>query len=167
MSESLRARVYRVLEDDGLPSAARRICNIVFVAIVAEWLAEGVFRTLPGLGDEVRADLRNVEIAVGAVFAIEYVLRLWAAPERYHEGAMPASRARRNYALSWLGIVDLLVVAVFWIGDIALGFAGGTGEFLELFAVFKLTRYFPGVDLVLSVFLDRGAADGSRVGPRR
>ncbi len=152
MSESLRARVYRILEDDGLPSSARRICDWFFVALIVEWLAEGVLRTLPGLGDVLRTDMRALEIAVGGVFAVEYLLRLWTAPERYHAGAMADWRARYGYATSWLGAIDLLTVAVFWIGDIVLGLGGGTGEFLELFAVFKLTRYFPGVDLVLSVF---------------
>jgi voltage-gated potassium channel len=152
MSESPRARVFRVLEDDGLPSTARRVCNAFFVVAIIEWLAEGVFRTLPQLGDELRIELRAVELAVAALFALEYALRLWTAPERYHQGAMSDWRARRGYAVSWLGCVDLLVAGVFWIGDIALGLDGGIAEFLELLAVFKLTRYFPGADLVLSVF---------------
>lgn len=152
MSESLRAHVYRLLEDDGLPSPARRICDAVFVLAIAEWLGEGVLRTLPGFGAELRVTLRVVELAVAALFAAEYFLRLWTAPERYHTGAMSDGQARRDYVLSWHGVVDLVAAGTFWIGDIVLGQGGGTVEFLELLAVFKLTRYFPGLDLVLSVF---------------
>lgn len=152
MSESLRARVFRIIEDDGLPSTGRRVCDAVFVLAIAEWLGEGVMRTLPDLGPGLRAELRAVEIAVAALFAIEFFLRLWVTPERFHTGAMPESAARRDYLLSWHGIVDFAVPAAFWIGDIVLGMGGGTVEFLELLAVFKLTRYFPGLDLVLSVF---------------
>lgn len=152
MSESSRVRVFRLIEDDGLPSTARRVCDALFVLSIAEWLGEGVMRTLPELGPGLRAELRAVEIAVATLFAIEYFLRIWTVPERFHVGAMSDGVARRDYAFSWHGIVDLAVPAAFWIGDIALGMGGGTVEFLELLAVFKLTRYFPGLDLVLSVF---------------
>lgn len=152
MAETARARAFRVLEDDGMPSTGRRIANAVFAVAIFAWLAEGVFRTLPDLGDTVRLEFRVAEVSIAILFALEYGLRLWIEPERYHEGAMEDWRARRDYALSGRGIIDLLVPCVFWFGDGLAGVDGGLIEFLELFAVFKLTRYFPGLDLVISVF---------------
>jgi len=152
MAETARTRAFRVLEDDGTPSAARRVCNAVFALAILVWLAEGVLRTLPDLGDTVRLEFRVAETAIALLFAVEYALRLWIEPERYHVGAMEDWRARRAYALSGHGLIDLLIPCVFWLGDGLLGLDGGLIEFLELFAVFKLTRYFPGLDLVISVF---------------
>jgi voltage-gated potassium channel len=152
MAESARARVFSALDDDGMKSRMRTACDILFVAAILMWLAEGVLRTLPDLGPMVRLEFRIAEIAIAALFAIEFGLRLWIEPERYHAGAMADWQARRSYALSGRGLVDLLIPCVFWLGDGALGVDGGLIEFLELFAVFKLTRYFPGLDLVLSVF---------------
>lgn len=152
MSETARARAFRVLEDDGMPSAGRQACNVVFALAILIWLAEGVLRTLPDLGDVVRLEFRVAEMSVAVLFAVEYALRLWIEPERYHQGAMRDWQARRDYALSGHGIIDLLIPCVFWFGDGLLDMDGGLIEFLELFAVFKLTRYFPGLDLVISVF---------------
>jgi voltage-gated potassium channel len=152
MAESARARVFHALDDDGMKSIARRACDALFVLAILTWLAEGVLRTLPDLGPLVRLEFRIAEIAIAALFAVEYALRLWIEPERYHAGAMADWQARRGYALSGRGLVDLVIPCVFWLGDGALGIDGGLIEFLELFAVFKLTRYFPGLDLVLSVF---------------
>ncbi|MFY7782345.1 MAG: cyclic nucleotide-gated ion channel [Tagaea sp.] len=152
MSQTMRARAFGVLDDDGMPSSARRLCDFSFAAAILIWLAEGVLRTLPDLGETFRLEFRIAETAVAVLFAVEYALRLWIEPERYHAGAMAEWRARRAYAISGLGIVDLAVPVVFLIGDGVLGLDGGMIEFLELFAVFKLTRYFPGLDLVISVF---------------
>ncbi|MFM8800666.1 MAG: cyclic nucleotide-gated ion channel [Tagaea sp.] len=152
MSQTMRARAFGVLDDDGMPSAARRLCDFAFAAAILIWLAEGVLRTLPDLGETFRLEFRIAETAVAVLFAVEYALRLWIEPERYHAGAMAEWRARRAYAISGLGVVDLAVPVVFLIGDGVLRLDGGMIEFLELFAVFKLTRYFPGLDLVISVF---------------
>jgi len=151
MSRRLRARFHAALEADGIPSRARNACVALFALAIFLWLAEGVFRTVPTLGRDALGTFGLLELGIGCLFAAEWALRVWIAPEQYHAGAMPDARARRLYVLSPLGLLDLAIPLVHFVGDRLLGGGGAWIEVVELLAVFKLTRYFPGLDLVFSV----------------
>jgi len=147
----LRAAVYSAIENDGVPSWTRRICDFFFTAAILLWLAEGVLRTVPTLGRDVLGTFGMLEFSIGAIFVVEWLLRLWTAPDRYHAGAMSESRARLIYIASPMGWIDAGVPMVYFVGDWLFGLGGPVAEVCELLAVFKLTRYFPGLDLVFSV----------------
>jgi voltage-gated potassium channel len=147
----LRGAVYSAIENDGVPSWSRRACDLFFTSAILLWLAEGVLRTVPTLGRDVLGTFGILEFTIGALFVVEWLLRIWTAPERYHAGAMSDAKARFAYLVSPLGIVDAGVPMVFFVGDRLFGLGGPVAEVCELLAVFKLTRYFPGLDLVFSV----------------
>ncbi len=147
----MRGAVYSAIENDGVPSWSRRACDLFFTSAILLWLAEGVLRTVPTLGRDVLGTFGILEFTIGALFVVEWLLRIWTAPERYHAGAMSDAKARFAYLVSPLGIVDAGVPMVFFVGDRLFGLGGPVAEVCELLAVFKLTRYFPGLDLVFSV----------------
>lgn len=147
----MRGAVYSAIENDGVPSWPRRACDLLFTSAILLWLAEGILRTVPSLGRDVLGTFGMLEIAIGALFVVEWLLRIWTAPERYHAGAMSDAKARMFYLVSPLGLVDAGVPMVFFVGDRLFGLGGPVAEVCELLAVFKLTRYFPGLDLVFSV----------------
>ncbi|MCA3264298.1 MAG: cyclic nucleotide-binding domain-containing protein [Telmatospirillum sp.] len=151
MSRSARASAFSILENDGIPSRLRRGCDALFTLAIFAWLAEGVFRTVPTLGRDVLGTFGWLELSIAVLFASEWALRVWIAPEQYHEGAMTATNARRLYLFSPLGLLDAAIPIVYFFGDRTLGLGGAMIEIVELLAVFKLTRYFPGLDLVFSV----------------
>jgi len=140
-----------MIENDGVPSARRRAVDVFFSAAILLWLAEGVLRTVPTLGRDVLGTFGRMEIAIASIFLAEWLLRIWTAPERYHAGAMSATKARVLYLVSPLGWIDFLCPAAFFFADTAFGLGGPVVELIELSAVFKLTRYFPGLDLIFSV----------------
>ena len=146
-----RAQTFAILEHDGMPSLLRRVCDITLAVLIFFWLAEGVFRTLPDIGHDIRSLFWLAEWVTALVFAAEFAARVWIAPERFHAGSVSNVAARRHYLLSVLGLVDLLVPAATLIGDRVLDQDGAVVEMIELLAVFKLTRYFPGLDLVFAV----------------
>jgi voltage-gated potassium channel len=143
--------MFAILEHDGMPSLLRRGCDAALTLLIFGWIAEGVFRTMPEIGPDVRAAFWVIESITAAVFAAEFAARIWIAPERFHAGSVSDAVARRHYLLSVLGLVDLAVPAAALIGDRLLGHGGPAVEMIELLAVFKLTRYFPGLDLVFAV----------------
>jgi voltage-gated potassium channel len=151
MIRSARASAFSLLENDGIPSRLRRGCDALFTVAIFAWLSEGVLRTVPTLGRDVLGTFGWLELSIGLLFAFEWALRLWIAPEQYHEGAMTATNARRLYLFSPLGLLDATIPVVYFFGDRVLGLGGAVIEIVELLAVFKLTRYFPGLDLVFSV----------------
>ncbi len=147
----MRAAVFSAIENDGVPSWTRRICDFVFASAIFLWLAEGVLRTVPTLGRDVLGTFGFLELSVGTIFVAEWMLRVWTAPDRYHAGAMSDTKARLLYIVSPLGWIDAGVPMVYFVGDRLFGWGGAVAEVCELLAVFKLTRYFPGLDLVFSV----------------
>jgi voltage-gated potassium channel len=149
MRATPRSRAYDLLAEHGPPSVARRSATLIILLAVAAAAASGMFDTLPDLGSGTRALVRAAGAGAAAVFVLEYLLRLWVAAEQ-HSGARPAA-ARRAYALSFLGIVDLLVALPAALS--LAGLAGGiVGDLAGLLALVKLARYMRGLSLVAAVF---------------
>ena len=92
-----------------------------------------------------------------AVMAVEYALRLWAAPEREAIGTREPWRARLHYATSFVGLVDLfavlpaLVAAVVPIPTDAL-------RLLRVLRLLKLARYTPALPLFAAVIRNESRA---------
>ena len=79
-----------------------------------------------------------------AVFTLEYLVRIWIAPEHARYRGLSATRARLAYLGSFPAIIDLIAILPLAAG--LLGF--GEFEFLlllRLLRFFKLGRYSPGM----------------------
>jgi voltage-gated potassium channel len=149
MRATPRSRAPDLLAEHGPASAARRAATGIILLAVAAAAASGMFDTLPDLGSGTRAMVRAAGAGAAAVFVLEYLLRLWIAAEQ-DTGVRPAV-ARFAYALSFLGIVDLLV-ALPAVLSLA-GLVGGiVGDLAGLLALVKLARYMHGLPLVAAVF---------------
>jgi voltage-gated potassium channel len=144
-----RQRAHDLLADDGPASAARRAVTLILLLAIAAAAASGMFDTLPDLGSAARIMVRWSSAAATIVFLVEYLLRLWIAAEQ-GSGTRPAA-ARRSYALSFLGIVDLLVALPAALSLVGI-FDGIAGDLAGLLALVKLARYMRGLSLVAAVF---------------
>jgi voltage-gated potassium channel len=149
MRATSRSRAHDLLAEHGPASPARSMATLAILLAVAAAAVSGMFDTLPDLGPATRVLIRAVGAGAVAVFALEYLLRLWVAPEQ-DPGARPAG-TRRAYALSFLGIVDLLVALPAALS--LAGLVGGiVGDLAGLLALVKLARYVRGLALVAAVF---------------
>ncbi|MDP0497693.1 MAG: ion transporter [Verrucomicrobiota bacterium JB024] len=98
-------------------------------ALIILSLISFAFETLPDLDPVLRKALSVFEIFSVLVFSVEYVIRL------------SLSRPPRAYALSFLGIADLLAILPFYLG-LGLDLRALRGfRLLRLFRIFKLVRY--------------------------
>jgi len=123
---SLRLRVRSMLEH---PTTVwgRRFAIFIQALIILSLLSISL-ETLPALPAWVHVVLHLFEWFVMLVFTAEYVLRLWST-------AHPL-----KYALSFDGLVDLAVIAPFWILGADVREIRGLLLF-RLIRVFKLGRY--------------------------
>lgn len=149
MNTRWRARIYRALESDADATASRiaraAICLAVVVGAAAAMLStESAIMAAHGVL------VRLVVDCCVALFAVEYALRLWSAPERAHGGAMGEGQMRYRYLTSAEGVMDLLAVlptVLFAFGRVDNAWLHA----LQLLWLLKLTRYASAMTLVFTV----------------
>ncbi len=139
-----RKRVYEVLERDAVQDATARVVHVALVLLILANAAAAVIETVPELDAHYRAELHVFELVSFVIFCVEYVLRLWVAPEHPRFRGFTTSQARMRYAMTPAAIIDLLSVAPF---GLVLMFNADlrTVALFRLVRFMKLARYSPGL----------------------
>ncbi len=144
----LRDRLYELLEHDHLPhSVGSRFVRLIVSIIVIDVLA-AILASVPEYDAKLHRLFTTVEAAAVLVFALEYLARIWSVVGHSLRDMTP-TRARLEYALSALGIIDLLaflpsMVALFMRDRHALVLFG-------MLPFLKLVRYSPALRSLLAV----------------
>ncbi|WP_300298770.1 cyclic nucleotide-gated ion channel [Ferrovibrio sp.] len=159
--EGWRRRCFDLLADDLTDSGLghRLVSSLILLGIAACALAI-VLVTIPGLDARSGFWLDRVREATDILFTAEYLLRIWIAPDYIHGGRISATTMRRRYMTSFLGVIDLLVILPFWI-NLIVPFPRDLFLTLEMFTLFKLARYLPGLSLVVGVLKREMSALGA------
>lgn len=128
---TLRQRVYAHIDPtarnlEGLSNFNK----LVIIAVLGATLV-AVLRTEPELAAKYGDDFFWIEIAAGLFFLLEYVLRVWTAPD--HHSELTPTRARWKFMTSPLGLIDLLILASIFFPLII-----SDSEFLRLLRVARI-----------------------------
>ena len=135
--------------------STNRVIGLLIVVSVGATILESV----PRLRAEYEGLFRGIEIVSLAAFSIEYILRIWIAPEHIPYRHLRALAARRTYILSPQGIVDLLAVVPLWIA--LVGFDDlRILIIVRILRVLKLARYSSGMRSLLEVLSSERRALG-------
>jgi voltage-gated potassium channel len=141
-----RAHLYRLLQA-GSPEATGRAWRAVHHTMVAAGIGVMLALTVPELRGGYGRPLSGVFFVCAAFFVVEYVLRLYVAPEAPGGEHRGATRARLAWAGSIGGAFDLLGVAPALIAVIDHREASLFG----FVWVFKYVRYSPGLTILQRV----------------
>ena len=141
-----RAKVHDILEvGDG--NQIGRVVNVfLIVLIIANGLAFAA-ETVSSVYQRWGPELEAFNIFSVLVFTVEYVLRLWSSVEIPLYRRMPHWRARLNFALRPMMIIDLLAILPFYV-YLLVPFDLRALRILRLFRLFrllKLLRYSPAL----------------------
>jgi voltage-gated potassium channel len=115
------------------PATARgwaRAFNQLLTFFIVATVVAMVVNTIPDLDPQINAALDTLENTSFAVFAVEYVLRVWTAVEKPRFAAPFAGRFR--YCMRFLPLVDLMVLLSY--------FAPFDLRFLRLLRIVRLLR---------------------------
>jgi voltage-gated potassium channel len=155
MSGGARAATFRLVGEGQPHRGAHFVLDALFLAAIAAAVASGFVESLPDLSAPQAALSQALGLAALLVFTIEYAVRLWTAPERAPQLA-PAA-ARLDYARSFLGAIDLIVILPGW-AALILPVGDGAVELADLLALLKLVRYAPALGLVAAVMRNEARA---------
>jgi voltage-gated potassium channel len=154
---ALRRRVYGILERETPGDRTATIVHRFLVVLILCNVASSIIDTVPAVNAAYDPWFDKFESCSLVVFALEYALRLWAAPEGLVFYTRAPWRQRWQWMTSPIGLIDLLAIAPFVISqlfDVDLRVI----VLLRLLRFFKIARYSPGFQsLIDSVRVERHA----------
>ena len=158
---TLRARIWGLQDPASHEHAARRVQAFEIFLILM-----GIFSvsagTVTSLTPPARAVVASVTGIVAVLFLVEYLVRLWIAPENPRLHATTETRSRLRWVISLEGLIDLLAVmpaVVAASGGARLG--ADSASVFVLVWVLKLATHAPGVGLIARVFHNERSAIGA------
>ena len=133
MALAVRRRVYQELEPHARSEAGLSAANKFLVVCIILASALAILDTEPMVAGGREALFRIAELIFGAIFTVEYLLRLWIAPDNPQWAKYRYPRLR--YAVSVQAIIDILaIVPTFF------AFGGGGSVLLRFFRVLRIMR---------------------------
>jgi voltage-gated potassium channel len=157
----LRERIWGLLDPTRHGHAAGRVrtLEILLILIGISSVSAG---TVDSVAPPARAVVGSVTGIVAVLFFVEYLVRLWIAPENPHLHSTTETRSRLRWVVSAEGVIDLLAVMpaiAAASGGARLG-AQSASVFVLLW-VLKLATHAPGVGLITRVFYNERSALGA------
>ncbi|MDM4768459.1 ion transporter [Pelomonas sp. SE-A7] len=126
----LRAVLFAVLHKPEPGNRLARYANYLLVGLILANLVSVALETVPSIHAQWKQEFWWLEAISTALFAIEYLARLWVCVEQRKLSHPVLGRLR--YALQPLAILDLVVVLTYWI---ALDL-----RFLRVFRIVRLLK---------------------------
>lgn len=146
----MRKRVYEAIEGGFTGSTAARVFAYLLVTLIVASTVAVALETDRHVYARWASELAAFDRLSIAVFTLEYFLRIWVAPEHPEYHGLSPARARLRYVISPLAVIDLIAIVPGWIGmfvDVDLRYM----RLLRLLRVLKLTHYFRGLEIFISV----------------
>ncbi|MBI3199352.1 MAG: ion transporter [Rhodospirillales bacterium] len=156
-ASSLRARVHASLHFTD-PSDAGRRWRALHLAVLGIGIFSVVILSMDGILPDLRIVLRYTIWAVAVVFFLEYVLRLWVAPEAARYGESSPAMARLRWAVSLPGLVGLLatVPVIMWLAGYRIVGSDAASIFCVLW-ILKLGLHAPALGTLAHVISNERA----------
>ena len=138
-----RQRTFGILEHGRRRDFASRIVDWILVVLILANVGATIAQTLPRIEGSYGEDLQLFDRFCVLVFAIEYLARMWIAPEHPLLQNLSASRARLRFAATPMMIIDALAFLPL---VLELLFPGVPNVRLtRLVRFLKLARYSPAL----------------------
>lgn len=151
----LRKAAYRQLEPTAWPDKGLSPVNKFLIALIVVAVLEAIIDTEPTLTAGRELFLGRLELTIGIIFLVEYLLRAWIAVDnpRFANYRYP----RLRYLVTPMAIIDLLAIV-----PALFAFGGASSLVLRFFRVLrmlrlaKLGRTSKAWDLLREAFVQKG-----------
>lgn len=146
---TLRRRTYRLLERPEQAHFWGQFVEFLLIALIIANIVAISLETVPSLDAVYGNSFRLFEnISIG-IFTVEYIARLWVAPEGDKDRS--PTRARLAHARTPMALVDLLAILPAYLHIFFVPLDLRMLRVLRLLRIFKLTRYSTALSMLLDV----------------
>ncbi len=153
MTESLRSRIYRIVETDESGNPIGKMFDTFMIVLIVTNVTAVVLESVPSLAAEYGVFFVNFDIFSIVVFTAEYATRVWVADEDPIYARYGPVLGRLRYMTSLMALIDLLAILPFYLGffiDLDLRFM----RVFRLLRLLKLTRYSSALETVGVVLMN-------------
>lgn len=158
-----RKRIWEILEpgtEDRDPVS--RFVDVSLVVLILLNVAAIVLESMDEISLVYHSEFAVFEIVSVLIFSLEYLLRLWACPER-DDAASDAnpSRSRLQFMRTPMALIDLAAILPFFLQVLMPGTDLRFIRVLRMVRIFKLTRYSDAMTILLQVLAEERKSFGA------
>ncbi|MCR4842869.1 MAG: ion transporter [Eubacterium sp.] len=152
--KSLRKRAFNLINIGYKDDLASRICDYIIVAAIVLNLSILIADTFT-LPECIVPTLRTVEYCTLVIFIVEYVCRVWTAPELFPN--KPEGKAYCSFIFSFYGLIDLLSILPYLLplflptGLVALRVL----RIFRIFRLFRINTQYDAFNVVIDVLWEK------------
>jgi voltage-gated potassium channel len=148
---SIRAVFFQILEAESPKHRWAKPLRLILIAVILINVTVIILESVPDLKAKYAAIFKMIEMVSVTIFTLEYILRLWVAPEVDSIAAQHPLRCRIRYVGKPLALVDLFAILPFYLAPL-LPLELQMLRILRLLQLLKLVRYFRGLSILAQVF---------------
>ncbi len=145
---TLRQKVAAILDDENHQSLSHLV-NFVIILTIILTVISIILESVPELEKNFSPTFYFIEYVSLVVFGIEYICRVWSAPDSKNYMGQRPYKARLKYIITPMAIIDLLAIVppILSLFAIDLRFL----RVIRLLRILKLTRYNSAMNTLLKV----------------
>ena len=154
----LRKWVYNLLEPSATGSRAAKAIELLLISLIFLNIIAIILESVKEINEEYARFFHQLEYFSVVIFSVEYVLRMWTAPEN-PKYQIP-TWGRLKYGLSTMSLIDLFSILPYYLTmildfiPIDLRFIRAVRLF-RLIRVLKIARYLKALNLIQAVLRER------------
>ena len=155
---NLRQRAHEILEPAKFGDKTSKIADDFLTTLILLNVLAVTLESITAIEARFATYFYFFEICSISIFSIEYVMRIWTAPIKYHNDDLPAGETKRSfkYIFSVSGMIDLLSIAPFYLQFMIPGIDLRILRMLRLLRILKLSTYNSALmDLFLAIEEER------------
>lgn len=155
-----RGHLYQALEARSGEDGLGYVLNWVIGILICISVLATVLESVPELRARYMVIFSGVELISISIFSLEYVCRIWIAPEHIPYQGKSTLTACLRYVVSIWGLIDLLAVAPLWLAIFGGIDLRGLVVF-RMIRILKLVRYSSGMNSLMEVLWTERRALGA------
>lgn len=143
----LKHRLLHILEGDPAAGKPGRFVQSALIALVIANIVSIILESVHHLHTDYLAYFHGFEVFSIVVFTVEYLARFWTASEKHEDQPW---LARRKYALSFFGLIDLISILPFYLQFFVPGMDLRILRVVRLLRTFKLSHFNSAIEDLFS-----------------
>ena len=156
----LRRAAYHILGEEGHNEALVRLVDYTLMALITINCLFTILESVEPLADSHGHIFRAFDYFSVLIFSLEYLLRLWAVPERNQPRFRHPLLGRLRHIATPMALIDLVAVLPFYLAFF-VPMDLRAMRVLRLLRIFKLTRYSQAMTIVIDVLRSEAKAVGA------